>query len=184
MLQGVGELLLRCRALGFVHHGGGGTGRATTDRSNEARGAAPTATVVPMMAAAPSIGVTAVVAAVTALEGVAVAAVAGAAPAESAAAIDTRAARVFLLRLPSGQRHLWGTGGVTAGSFTLFFLPNGWPRLRPLGSPGPSTSAPPRAPDDDMARASWKEGGAAQQGRRRRKGVGENPRELRGFKRG
>jgi hypothetical protein len=38
MLRGVGEPLLCRRALGFAHHIGGGTSRATSARSGEARG--------------------------------------------------------------------------------------------------------------------------------------------------
>jgi hypothetical protein len=70
--------------------------------------------------------------------------------ADSAAAAATSAAKVFLLRLPGGQPHQRGTGGVAAGSFTLFLLPNGRPRFRlpdPLGALVP---APLRAPDDDI----------------------------------
>jgi hypothetical protein len=53
MLRGVGELL-RWLAPGLVHHIGGGASRATGAGSGEARGATPTETAAPMMAAAES----------------------------------------------------------------------------------------------------------------------------------
>jgi hypothetical protein len=77
-------------------------------------------------------------------------AVAGAALADSMAAAAASAAKVFLLRLPGGRPHLRGTSGVATGSFALFRLPNGQPRLcppDPLEAPAP---APLRAPDDDI----------------------------------
>jgi hypothetical protein len=42
------------------------------------------------------------------------------------------------------------TDGVAAGSFALFLLPNGWPRLRPLDPLGIPAPAPPKALVDDM----------------------------------
>jgi hypothetical protein len=94
--------------------------------------AASTGAMAAMMAAAASIGAAAVVAAVTAPTGAAAVAAAGATPAESTTAAAARAARVFLLWLPSGRPCLRDTGGVAAGSFTLFLLPSGRPRFRPL----------------------------------------------------
>jgi hypothetical protein len=96
MLRGVGELLPRRRMPGLVHHGGSGATRAADACAGEARGAAPTKIVSPMMAAAASIGVTARAAVVAAPVGGAGAAAAVttaprgaaaacAAPAESAA---------------------------------------------------------------------------------------------------
>jgi hypothetical protein len=203
MLRGVGEPLPRRRTPGLVHHGGGGASRAAGAYIGKARGAAPTKITALMMAAATSIGVTARAAVVaaptgavtTAPAGAAAAAVAvttalvgaaaaAAAPAEFAGAAAASAAKVFLLRLTGGRPRLRGTSGVAAGSFTLFLLPNGRPRLRPLDLPGPPAPAPPKAPIDDMAKASWKGRGAAWQGGRRHKEVGENPRELRDFKGG
>jgi hypothetical protein len=70
--------------------------------------------------------------------GAAATAAAGAALADSAAATATSAAKVFLLQLPSRRPRLRGTGGVAAGSFALFWLSNGRPRLHPpdpLGAP-------------------------------------------------
>jgi hypothetical protein len=52
-------------------------------------------------------------------------AAAGAALADSAAAAAASAAKVFLLRLPGGRPRLRGTGGIAAGPFALFRLPNG-----------------------------------------------------------
>jgi hypothetical protein len=73
---------------------------------------------------------------------------AGATLADSTAAAAASTTKVFLLRLPGGRPCLRGTGGVTAGSFTLFLPPNGRPRLR---SPDPlEAPAPLRAPDDDI----------------------------------
>jgi hypothetical protein len=77
-------------------------------------------------------------------------AAAGAAPADSAAAAAASTAKVFLLRLSGGLPCLRGTGGVAAGSFALFLLPNRRPRLRlpdPLGTPAPT---PLRAVVDDI----------------------------------
>jgi hypothetical protein len=127
-------------------------------------GATPTAIAAPTMAAAASRGVTArlavgaapagavasAAAEVTAPAGAAATTAAGATPADSAAAAAASAARVLLLRLPGGRPHLQGTGSVTAGSFTLFLLSSGRPRLRPpdpLGTPAP---VPLRAPVNDM----------------------------------
>jgi hypothetical protein len=80
--------------------------------------------MIAMRAVAASTRVMVVVAAVTAPTEAAAAAAAGATPAESTVAVATRATKVFLLWLPSGQPHLWDTNGVVAGSFTLFLLPN------------------------------------------------------------
>jgi hypothetical protein len=71
-------------------------------------------------------------------------------PEGSAAATATSNSKVFLLRLPGGRPRLRGTGGVTAGSFSLFWLPSGQPRLRPpdpLGAPAP---APLKVLSDDI----------------------------------
>jgi hypothetical protein len=78
-------------------------------------------------------------------------------PEGSAAAIAARASKVFLLRLPGGRPRLQGTGGVAAGTFALFWLLSGRPRLRPpdpLGAPAP---APLKAPSDDIGggEAEW-----------------------------
>jgi hypothetical protein len=73
-----------------------------------------------------------------------------AAPADSMAAAAARASKVLLLRLPGGQPRLRGTGGVTAGTFALFLLPNGWPHLRPPDLLGTPALAPPKASVDDM----------------------------------
>jgi hypothetical protein len=44
---------------------------------------------------------------------------------ETVAAAAARAAKVFLLRLPSGRLCLRGTDGITARLLPLFRLPNG-----------------------------------------------------------
>jgi hypothetical protein len=70
-------------------------------------------------------------------------AVAETALADFAAAAATSASRVLLLRLPGGRLCLRGTGGVAVGSFALFLLPSGWPRLLPpdpLGPPAPGST--------------------------------------------
>jgi hypothetical protein len=102
------------------------------------------------MEVAPAGATALVVAKATTPAGAAATAAVGAIRADSAVATAASAAKVLLLRLPDGRPHLRGTGGVAAGSFTLFLLPNGRPCLRPpdlLGTPAP---APPRAPVDDM----------------------------------
>jgi hypothetical protein len=134
-------------------------------------GATPTAIAAPTMAAAASSGVTArpatgvAPAGATALEvakattpaGAAATAAAGAAPADSTAAAAASAAKVLLLRLPGGRPRLRGTGGVAAGSFALFLLPNEQPRLRPPDLLGTLAPTPPRAPVDNMEakKTSW-----------------------------
>jgi hypothetical protein len=77
-------------------------------------------------------------------------AAAGTALADSAAAAAASADKVFLLWLPGGRPRRRGTGGVTAGSFTLFLLPNGQPRFRPPDPLGASAPTPLRAPDDNI----------------------------------
>jgi hypothetical protein len=64
--------------------------------------------------------------------------------------VTASAARVFLLQLPDGLPRVRGTGSVAAGSFALFLLLNGRPRLRPPGLLGPLAPAPPKIPVDDM----------------------------------
>jgi hypothetical protein len=127
-------------------------------------GAAPTAIAAPTRAAAASRGVAArpvtevapagaatlVAAKATTPAGAAATAVAGAALADSAAVAATNAAKVFLLRLPGERPRLRGSGGVAAGSFALFLLPNGRPRLCPPDLLGAPALAPLRAPDDDI----------------------------------
>jgi hypothetical protein len=164
VLRGVGQPLLRWWRRGLRIAPVAALAESPAVAAARPGGAAPTETAAAMMAAAASTGVVAVVAAVTA-PAEAAAAVVGATPAESAAA--ARAAKFFLLRLPNGRPCLWDTGGVTARSFTLFLLPNEWPRLRPLDPPGPPALAPLGAPVDDMAekKAGWRGEGIARQGR-------------------
>jgi hypothetical protein len=128
------------------------------------RGAVPTAIAAPTRAAAASRevavrpatkGAPAGAAVLTAAKatiptGAAATAAAGAALADSAAATAASAAKVFLLRLPGGRPRRRGTGGVAAGSFTLFLLPNGRPCFRPPDPLGAPASAPLRASDDDI----------------------------------
>jgi hypothetical protein len=52
--------------------------------------------------------------------GVATMAVEWLTPKGSAAAVAASAAKVFLLRLPGGRPRFRGTGGIAAGSLTLF----------------------------------------------------------------
>jgi hypothetical protein len=86
----------------------------------------------------------------TAPAGAAATTAAGGTPADSAVAAAASAARVLLLRLLGGRPHLRGTIGVAVGSFTLFLLPSGRPRLRPPVPLGTSAPAPLRALVDDM----------------------------------
>jgi hypothetical protein len=165
MLRGVEEPLLWQRAPGLACLSGGRAGRAADASTGEAwGGAAPTTIMVPTRAVAASRGVTVrpvtevapagaaalVAAKATTPAGATMTAVVRAALADSTVAVAASAAKVFLLRPPGGRPRLRGIGGVAAGSFTLFLLPNGWPRLRlpnPLGALAP---APLRAPDDDI----------------------------------
>jgi hypothetical protein len=156
-------------------------------------GAAPTAIAAPMRAAAASRGVpvrpvievaaagTAALAAAKemALPGSAMMAVERLAPKGSTTATAASASRVFLLRWPGGRPRLRGTGGVAAGSLALFWLPSGWPRLRPPDPPAAPAPAPLEASSDDI-RA---EGGEAEVTTWQGEGVemlgsGENPQEL------
>jgi hypothetical protein len=91
-----------------------------------------------------------VAAGATAPAGAVATAAVGTAPADSAAAAAASADKVFLLWLPGGRPHRCGTGGVAAGSFTLFLLPNGRSRFRPPDPLGDPALAPLRAPDDDI----------------------------------
>jgi hypothetical protein len=74
----------------------------------------------------------------------------GATPADSVAAAAASAAKVFLLQLPGGRPRLRGTGGVVAGSFALFLLPNGRPHFRPPDPLGTLVPTPPRTSINDM----------------------------------
>jgi hypothetical protein len=106
-------------------------------------------------------------------------------PKGSVAATTASTSKVFLLRLPRGRPRLRGTGGVAAGSLTLFWLPSGRPRLRPPGLSAAPTPAPLVALSDDIEIV----GGEAETTIWRGKGVeilgsGENPRELLDLKAG
>jgi hypothetical protein len=61
------------------------------------------------------------------------------------------------MRLPKGQPRLRGTGGVAAGTFALFWLPCGRPRLRPPDPLGAPALAPLKAPRNDIGggKAEW-----------------------------
>jgi hypothetical protein len=81
-------------------------------------------------------------------------------PAGSAMAVATKAAEVFLLRLPSGWPCLRDTDSVAAGPLALFLLPFGWPGLRFSGTPSPLAPGPPIA---DMVRIRTGEGREAEE---------------------
>jgi hypothetical protein len=195
MLRGVGELLLRRRAPGLRALPAAALEEPPLFPPARPGGAAPTAIVAPTRVAAASRGVMARPAMEVAPAGAAVLAAAkattpagavavaaeGAAPEGSAAAAAASASKVFLLRLLGGRPRFRGTGGITAGSFTLFWLPSGLPRLRPpdpLGAPAP---APLRALGDDIEGEGAEEA-AQRRGRVKALGSGENPRELRDLK--
>jgi hypothetical protein len=87
-----------------------------------------------------------------------------AASVETVAAAVTRTARVFLLRLPSGQPRLRGTDGVVAKLLSLLRLPNGRPPLQP-----PDPPDPPALSDPPSSRSTCRRHGGSR-GKREEKG--------------